>query len=289
MSDPILIYSGSNAKPIYDTIKQGGRPFDIGGSTTVNFRMRYAESDDLKVDEDATVEDSENGEVSYQWTDLDLDEPGEYYAWWHLEFSGSSDLDTEEFLIVVTKHSPGLRTQTGAVYLAARSILPITWDALEDDERFGDAQLQRRIEVAKLRVFGTAVAVEDESTYDIRVIDYIAKTVAVSVIPAGMDYWLAQKQVISATGTNESVSYPDRITALEKIHARLVKEIASERDEVEAIVGVGTARPSGAVPEFTDGTDVGYITPLPADNFGDYAFPHNTDLRHRRAVRNTSW
>jgi hypothetical protein len=87
-----------------------------------------------------------------------------------------------------------------------------------------------------------------------------------------------QHQTLSATGTNENVSYPDRIEALEILRERLVAEIAAERDEIEVIIGTPTIVPKTAVPGLTLGRDDGFATPLAQDHFPAYAFPERKGI-----------
>lgn len=274
MADDIVeIYSGSDAQPLQDQIKVGGRPFDLGPATTVKFQMRQAQSDDLKVDATATVENEDTGQVSYDWIDTDLDTPGEYFGWWKLTLI-DGDLTTSEFPVIILEHSPGYRTRHGAIYRSARGIIPITWDALEKSSNYGDSLLQERIETVKLTVFGAQVAVDDEASYDIRIIEFIAKLVAIQVIPAGVDYWLSQHETFTATGVQETASYPDRVKALWEIYAKLQAQIVEDREIIDELLDVTTnTRPLIGVPEASAGAEEGFKTPLPVKYFPDYAFP----------------
>ena len=275
--DTVVIYIGSDAQALQDQIKVGGRPFDISGATSISFFMRHATSDVLKVDDETAVAVTPTlGKVSYDWQDADLDEQGEYFGWWHVEF-GTGNLDTSEFPIIVTEHAPGYRKHNGAIYRSARSILPITWDALEQTPKYGDALLQERIEVVKLSLFGIPIAVDDESDYDIRIIEFAAKLVAIQVIPAGVDYWGAQHTSFIAQGTQESATYPDRIAALWKIYERLQIQIAQDRPVVDEILDNPTlGRAITDVPDVSGGTEEGFLTYVPSDNFPDYHFGKKT-------------
>jgi hypothetical protein len=272
--DTQVIYTGSDGQALVDIITIDGKPLDLTGKT-VKFKMRHASSDVLKVNASASVTDADDGAVSYTWTDANLDTPGEYYCWWEIK-SGSATLDTPETLIVITKHSPGIRTTTGAFYEFAKSYLPVTWRHLEQEQ--GDDTLQNRVEIIKLKVFNQEIAVEDEADYDIRVQDYIGKLVAISVIPSAIDYWMNQHQTLSATGTNENVSYPDRIEALEKLREKLIAEVAEAQDIIEDIIGVPTIVPLTGTPGLSLGKDEGFATPLPQEHFHPYAFPKSNTL-----------
>ncbi len=285
MSDePIIIYINNTGQPLNDQIKIGNRALHIPHGATVYFKMREADSATLKVDEEAEIENAAQGKVSYAWGPTDLDTAGEYFGWWEISGAGAS-VESEEFLIIIAKHAPGFRTDTGPIYQAAKAVMPITWNRLEDSPHYGDKQLQNKIEIAKVTLFGSELSVADEYDLDIRVIDYLAKVAAISVIPAGKDYWASMASTKVSTGTDEEVSYPDRIKMLEELHKQLTQEVSAMRDEISSIVDLPSVRPSNAIPQVSNGTDEGYITPNPHANFRDYGFPilNNTN-RKRRAV-----
>lgn len=285
MSDePIIIYINNTGQPLADQIKIGNRAFNIPVGATVYFKMREADSAALKVAEEADIVNAAQGKVSYSWGPTDLDTAGEYFGWWEVVGAGAS-VESEEFLIIIAKHAPGFRTDVGPVYQAAKAIMPITWNRLEDSPHYGDKQLQNRIEIAKVTLFGTEMSVADEYSMDIRVVDYLAKVAAISVIPAGKDYWASMASTKVTTGTDEEVSYPDRIKMLEELHKQLTQEVSAIRDEISGIIDLPSVRPTNAVPEVSNGTDEGYITPNPNANFRDYGFPilTNTSTK-RRAV-----
>lgn len=285
MSDePIIIYLNNTGQPLSDQIKIGNRALAIPSGASVYFKMRYADGETLKVDSEADIIDGAKGKVSYEWEPTDLNTAGEYFAWWEINAVGET-VESQEFSIIVAKHAPGFRTTVGPVYQAAKSIMPITWNRLEDYHNYGDKQLQNKIEIAKFTLFGEEVSVADEYTMDIRVVDYLAKVAAISVIPAGKDYWASIASTKVTTGTDEEVSYPDRIKMLEELHQQLTQEVSSMRDEVSAILNLPSVKPSNAIPAVSDGTDEGYITPNPHANFRDYGFPilTNTSTK-RRAV-----
>lgn len=289
MSDTVVIYKDNTGQPLDDQIVVGNRAFNIPLGATVSFKMRNADSDVLKVDAAADIISEAEGKVRYQWDAADVDTPGEYYGWWEIDAT-SNFVETPEFLVIVSAHRPGFRTQTGAIYTSARSFMPITWDRLEDAPEYGDAQLQNKIEVAKLSLLGTEIDVEDEGNLDIRVISYIAKIAVISVIPAGKDYWAAMSVTKSVKGPDEQVSYPNRIEMLESLHEQLQAEIAADRDLISSIIDTPSVRPNNNLPDVSDGTDEGYITPNPHLNFRDYGFPVRGNTYGRRnAVNNNPY
>jgi hypothetical protein len=273
VSDSTFIYTGSTAEPVQDEITVNNRPLDLSDAT-VEFFMREADSEVLKIDgAAATIVEPENGTISYEWEDVDVDTPGEYFAWWRITETATTDpIDTPEFEVIIGQHAPGYRVRTGAIYRRAKGIIPISWSALENSDKYGDARLQERIETVKLRVLGATVLVEDEEIYDIRVQEYLAKLAAIQIIPTAVDYWMDQKVTVSATGTNETVSFPDRIAALWKVYERLLAEVASDQTEIEEILGVEGTRPGIHTPAFSEGTDIGFRTPLPGKHYRNYHF-----------------
>jgi hypothetical protein len=79
-TDPIELVADSGNPSLRDTITLEGRPMDLTGYD-VFLRMRAVESDALKVDAAADVEDAVRAIVRYDWTLLDVDAMGDYRAW----------------------------------------------------------------------------------------------------------------------------------------------------------------------------------------------------------------
>lgn len=276
---PVIIFTGSHGQLLEDQITIDGRPYDLTGAS-VTFRMRNHKQTTLKVDSSGNISNppGTDGKVQYDWVAADLDTPGEYLGWWKIVPTSGDPIEVGEFFIIVAQHAPGQRTRTGEIARLARSYIPNTWDSLENSPKYGDSLLQDRINATKIRLFGTIVAAEDEEDYNYQVIDFAAKLSVLSIIPAGIDYWMDRRQTVSSTGTNETVSYPDRIDALWKIHERLAIEVAEERAEIEAILGT-TGRSIESTPGYSDGITDGFKTPIASDSddgFFDYAFPETT-------------
>jgi len=268
--DYVIVYVGADAQPLTDQIKIGGKPLDLG-SSDVYFKMREAETDVLKVNASATVDDSTLGKISYNWIDTDIDTQGQYYAWWHID-TGSGEINTNEFLVIVAEHAPGLRTRTGAIYEQAKGIIPITWNGLEDSPEYGDALLQRRVEVVKEIVLGSGVTPAQESSLNIVVQQHLAKQVVLQIIPAGVDYWLSKPIQISTAPTQELISYQDRVKSLWEIYEMLLKQVAEEQDIIDELLDTPQTRSNVATPEFSPAVTDGFKTPVASD-FYDYAFP----------------
>src|SRR5438552_14286304 len=138
MPDPIVVYTGATGQKIHDQIKQNNKPFDLTDHGTPKFKMRYADNDTLKVNADGIKLTGTEGFVEYEWVDDDLNQPGEYFGWFHIVLQNGKPINTAETLIIIPQHAPGVRTRTGAIYRRARSILPITWFALENSPKHGE-------------------------------------------------------------------------------------------------------------------------------------------------------
>jgi hypothetical protein len=225
-----------------------------GQSFKLRVRQRYGSA--VLLDK-TMVPDVDANTVTYQPVTADsvFVNEGTYRAWVHYV---NAKQDTEEFEILVLAHAPGEGTRTGAIWRAARALEPISWDSLRSYRDYGDTELQRVIDLAKLRVLGSAAPAADEESLDPRIIDYIAKKVLVdNVIYAAISFWMDQTIQQTARGNSEEVvSYPDRIRALEEAHVRY-------RDDLERQVG---ELPSSSVsiydaPALLGGTSAPLLTP----------------------------
>lgn len=271
------VFTTSTGSLVTEQLKGAdGKAINLTGYS-VKFFMREGSSETLKVNNKAaTIVDAASGKVSYAWKTADIDTPGEFYGWWYLS-KGTEKTSTNEFLVVVDEHGPGMRARTGAIYNRLQGFLPLTVKALRENEEYGDSRIQDRIEECKKYILASAVAVQDEGDLDIRVQAYLAKCAALEIIPPGVDYW-AQQHISVTTGggtTNEIATYPDRIAALWKIYERFLIEVKEEAATIAEIVGsTPNFVPSFAIPEVSDGaaTDV-FVTPNPSTDFREYSFP----------------
>lgn len=151
----------------------------------------------------------------------------------------------------------------GAIAERVQGILPVTWDALSRDPRFGDALLQAAIDTAKEDITGIVVDVDDEATYPLIVIDFIAKIAAMEIIPAGIDFWMNEPTAESSTGTNEVHSFVDRADKLKQQREELLKQTRARAAEIASLLGysrVGNRR----VP-LLNTMDDEFLTPSPQE------------------------
>lgn len=125
----------------------------------------------------------------------------------------------------------------GAIAERVRGIIPVTWDALINDTRYGDALLRTAIDTAKTSVTGTNIAPASENTYPLLVIDFIAKISVIELIPAGIDFWMNEPIAESATGTNEQHGFVDRAQKLADLREELLKETRLKAADIAALIG----------------------------------------------------
>jgi hypothetical protein len=110
--------------------------------------------------------------------------------------------------------SPIDQASMGRVARLVRSLMPVTWDSLAKVDYYGLDLLLSRVQVAKASVLPLPLVESDESVFPLVMQDYLATCAAIEIIPAGIEYWMNQKLMVSATGTNETTSYTDRQLAL---------------------------------------------------------------------------
>jgi hypothetical protein len=240
---------------------QGEGDLDIVAGPTFRIRIRPLWSDVMVVDAAMTV-DITFDEVSYQPLSTDFDAEGVYRAWITVDYGAGLVQNTDEFQINVFAHGPGQGTPVGEIYRAARALEPVVWDSLRNYRDYGDVELQRVIELAKLRVLPEPVAASDEATIDPRVVDYIAKKVlADNILSAAISFWSDQVIAQTARGnTEEVVTYPDRIKAAESSILRYRGDLARQLIEVDALIGATGTLPDAPMindsgPLLTPGLD----------------------------------
>jgi hypothetical protein len=251
---------------------QGEGDLDIVTGPAFRIKIRPLWSDTVVVDAPMTA-DVVLDEVSYQPVAGDFDSEGVYRAWIFVDYGAGLVQNTDEFQINVFAHGPGEGSAVGAIYRAARALEPVAWDSLKNYPDYGDPELQRVIELAKLRVLSAPVAAASESSIDPRVVDYIAKSVlANNILSAAISFWTNQVIAQTARGNSEEVvTYPDRIRAAEAAIARYRDDLARQVVEVDAIVGVsGTLYDAPALndtgPLLTPGLDEYPALPVTAPN-----------------------
>jgi hypothetical protein len=124
---------------------------------------------------------------------------------------------------------------SGMIAERTQGILPVTWHALFNDNRYGEEFLQVVIDTAKEDATGEVITPSNEDTeYGYLVRDFIAKKAALQIIPAGIDFWMNQT---IAEGTHEVTSFTDRAEQLRELYKLLLDEIKGMEDEIAEILG----------------------------------------------------
>ena len=228
---PIVLPLGV-ATAFTDRITKEGNE-NPGELSEVKFYMRTFFSREPFIEgESGEFIDGENDNVKFELSEEDLAKEGEYFAWWSFEIDGE-EFQTPEFPIVVTDHGPGVGVATGAIVDGVSDYMPITAEALKKDYRFGERRIQKLSELIQLRVLKGAVPADQEIiAYELPLLTYFSKRVALELCTPGIDYWGRQHRTSTSQGPIEIQSFPDMILALEKLRDRLIKELEEEWREL---------------------------------------------------------
>ena len=151
----------------------------------------------------------------------------------------------------------------GAIAERLRGILPVTWDALSKDNRYGDGLLRVTIDTAKENVLGSVMIPTAEASLPLVVIDYVAKIAAIELTLPGIDFWMNESIITSATGTNETTSYEARAQQLQELRRELIAETRISWPDVAGLIAFRRARRSG-IPRINTMEDP-LLTPSPQE------------------------
>lgn len=224
IKNPIILPLGV-ATPFTDLIiKNGNESVKI---ESVKFYMRTFFSRTPFIDgiTGEVIEDVAGENVKIKLTTEDLSNEGEYFAWWGFKSEGN-EYQTPEFPVVISDHGPGTGVQTGAIVDGVSDHMPITAQALKEAASFGERRMQKIATLIQLRVLKEAVAPDQEIiSYELPLLDYFSKRVALELCTPGIDYWARQHRTATTQGPTEITSFPDMIVALEKLRDRLVQEL----------------------------------------------------------------
>jgi hypothetical protein len=141
-------------------------------------------------------------------------------------------------------------------------VLPLTWDALATDDRYGEGLLAMALAIAREAVLGEQPTDVEEDALPLLVVDYVAKIAVIEIIPAGIDYWMSQTIAVATSGTNETETYTDRAAMLRSLLQDLLAETRANADDIAALVGYH--KPVAARPRLNTINDV-LLTPSPQE------------------------
>jgi hypothetical protein len=257
MASPLIYYIGNAGPTISMRLSSAFGDYDLVAGQTVKIRARPTWSAGIGLDVDGIV-DVAADTVSYTPVAGDFTQVGHYKVWAHID---DLNQDSTEVDLMVFEHAPGEGERVGAIWRACRALEPVSWDSLRAYTGYGDPELQRVIELSKLRVIGTAVPVGDEETLDPRVVDFIAKKVlADNVLSAAISFWTDQVIQQTARGNSEEVvTYPDRVKAAMDAIVRYREDLERQAGELGPILGPSTVYDAPAVdtigPLLTPGLD----------------------------------
>lgn len=181
-------------------------------------------------------------------------DPGFYRIEW-IDASGAITLSS---IYYIDDSAPSLIAEL------VRSEMPRTWDSLARSPLYGEELLLKKIESVKYGILPAATAASLESSYAKILLNYVAKSTALDLIPAAIEFWMREKVSISATGTNETTSFSDPIAALRDLAKKLTVEV--EHLKGDPTIAVLLTRQK-ELPAIDDGAAVvdGQVTESPYD------------------------
>lgn len=234
IKNPVILPQGVAAVFTDQISKNTGEK--IGKLENVKFYMRefFSRVPIIEGTGEYIANNEEN--VKFDLSSEDLSKEGEYFAWWGFKDEGV-EYQTPEFPIIISDHGPGTGVETGAIVDGVSDHMPITAEALKRDARFGERRMQKIATLIQLRVLKEAVSPEEEIvTYELPLLDYFSKRVALELCTPGIDYWARQHRTATTQGPTEITSFPDMIAALEKLRDRLVIELEENWRELSFFV-----------------------------------------------------
>jgi hypothetical protein len=235
VKNPIILPLGVPG-PFTDVItKNNGEKVD--NIEEVKFYMRSFFSREPFIEgESGEVIDGEEENVKYELTEENVATEGEYFAWWGFKVDGV-EYQTPEFPIIISDHGPGIGVETGAIVDGVSDHMPVTAEALKRSPTFGERRMQKIATLIQLRVLKEAVSPNQEIVaYELPLLDYFSKRVALELCTPGIDYWARQHRTSTTQGSTEIASFPDMIQALEKLRDRLVIELEENWRELSFFV-----------------------------------------------------
>ena len=181
-------------------------------------------------------------------------DPGYYRIQWG-DANGGVQLSS---IIYIDDTAPSL------VEELVRSEMPRTWDALARSPIYGEELLRTKIESVKYGILPTSLAAAAETSYAKPLLNYVAKCVARDLIPPAIEFWMREKITVSTTGTNETTSFADPITALRDLDKKLAIEIEQLKGNEDIAAALARPKELPAVDDAAEQVE-GQITSNPYD------------------------
>lgn len=237
---PVVVYPSAPSS-LYDVIYlTDGSAADMTGATALFF-MRPLSSRTPIINGNVAVAlappDLDGHNVRYDWTTNDITTAGEggFFGWWRFTLEGGEAQETMEFPILISDHGPGLGTQTGAIVDGAAMYLPVTFDYLQRDARFGDRAMQQKAELVKWKVLGYTVTPDQEQQFEIVLLDFLSKRTALDLIGPGIDFWSRQLRTSTSSQTSEVSAFPDMIASLKELRMDLARQLTEDWRQVQLL------------------------------------------------------
>lgn len=150
------------------------------------------------------------------------------------------------------------------IAIAARDLLPETWEAMAEATSFGPDALERLHDRVVQRAFGEALEDDQQELLVGIVIEYVGKMMAIALIDPAIDYW--SKQVMSHTaGERESRTYKDRVEDLKALKKQWTADLAALFLDAQAFLPVTPRRAVDAPRVINAGDTVEHVTANPFD------------------------
>jgi hypothetical protein len=252
---------------------QSGGDYDVSSNAQFRLRVRPLWGENLILDGIMTP-DELTDTLSYRPAAGDLDAEGIYRAWIFIDFGGGVTQNTDEFQINVLVHGPGQGAEVGAIYRAARALEIVSWDSLRNYPDYGDPELQRVIELAKLRVLGTpcpgrrrGLAGPPHRRLHRQEGPRRQRALRGDLLLDGP----ARPAERASGNTDEVKTYPDRIRAIEEAIKRFRDDLERQAGELAPILGPATIYEAPALdtagPLLTPGLDEYPALPISYPSF----------------------
>lgn len=202
---------------------------------------------------------------------------GEFIVRWEYTDDVGELVTAEEDLQVLNTLVPEVRPDAidTPIAIEARDLLPETWDALVDAaDTFGLAAIQRRHDRVIRKVFRRLLTKEEQEALDDRVIEYMGKRLAYTLLDPAIDYW--SKQIVGRTaGERESSTYKDRAEDLKQLKKDWLVELGALWIDIEDLIPIQPSRVVDAPRVIQAGETVAHLTPQIDDLQPQYGPPED--------------